>query len=255
MVAFVPLGIKAVASLDWDLCLEALLLPHLMMKSLPPQTLVFSLRYSDFSSWYFLLVSSPSVSMWGRNLWQIVFSSSDAWIKFLRIAIPGIAMKISESQFSSISQKALYFLDAFSMAELKDYSYNNLSVSIIWSLVSDHAFSRSFITSASSWLFLSIGSTTSIFSPYLRISILKTWKVLFTCSAIFLTARDWLEESLEERTSSHLTSRSYLKSHLPFPWMLVTGLISQILSINWSLSVFSSPWQSSPLSIAYSYFS
>jgi 20S proteasome alpha/beta subunit len=43
-----------------------------------------------------------------------------------------------------------------------------------------HAFSISPITSYSSWLFRSMGSTTSMFSEYLRSSVLNKLKVLLT---------------------------------------------------------------------------
>ena len=62
-VAFDPFGINAFASFDYDIGLAPCPLPgppDLIINSVLPQTLFFNLRYSDFSSKYFLWCSSFS---------------------------------------------------------------------------------------------------------------------------------------------------------------------------------------------------
>ena len=118
-VAFEPLGIKAVASFDYDLYLVPWPLlgpPVRIMNSVFPQTLVFNFKNSAFSSKYFLWGSSPSLNISGKNRLHIPFSSS--LIKPLSTAKHGIVMNISDSQVSTISPKNLYFLEAYSIAWL-----------------------------------------------------------------------------------------------------------------------------------------
>lgn len=64
-----------------------------------------------------------------------------------------------------------------------------------------------------------------MFSEYFAISFLKIYSVLLTCSASFLTAALYPEQS-----SSHLARVSALKSLRPLPLTLVTGLISLIFA-------------------------
>jgi len=176
--------------------------------------------------------------------------ASSSWIRLLRTASPGIAMKISESQVSSISLKALCLLAAASTAVLSDARCWQRSASMTWLYARAHAFSRSPITSANSWLLRSMGSTTSMFSEYLPINFLKTCSVLLTCSASFLTAALYPVQ----KRSSHLARVSALKSLRPFPLTLVTGLISLIFA---TISLYSSCLSPavSPLSMACKLFS
>ena len=164
--------------------------------------------------------------------------NSSSLTRPLSTAKQGMVMKISESQISTISPNYLYLEAEFSIELLNWCRCVSFSSSSIWSLARDQAFSKSPITSWSSLLFLSIGSTTSMFSEYFLNSILNRLNVFLTYSETFLMAA--VLEILEASYSA-LIRTSSLKSSRPFPCTFVTGLISHSLCTSYFLTSLMSP--------------
>ena len=154
--------------------------------------------------------------------------------RLFNISSEGMITKISASRLSNYSSKLLCFSPVASITEEKWMSWWHFLWSIKYVRPWVHVFSNSTRISTSSTLFLSCGSTISMFYSYFLSRFLKSRKAFLILSASALTALDWCGLTLLKIPSA--ASRISLdRSSLPIPSGLATELILPRIYISFAL--------------------
>lgn len=147
------------------------------------------------SSWPHMLCLSPgnfvyyafkeSKSRFSENLWHSCWwemLSLSFWMLFSTIRL-GILKNISASLHSTCSLKTLYLWQILSILTQNWINWSLVAESCNYSFPRVHEFSYISINSTSSLLFLSYGSSASMFSLYFLSNTLKQLKDCFIFSA------------------------------------------------------------------------
>ena len=156
--------------------------------------------------------------------------------RLFSISRDGMITKISASRLSNYSSKLLCFSPVASITEEKWMSWWHFLWSMKYVRPWVHVFSNSTRISTSSTLFLSYGSTTSMFYSYFLRRFLKSRKAFFMRSARALTAFDWWGLTLLKMPSA-ARRISFERSSLPIPSGLATELILPRIYISLALLI------------------